>query len=74
MFRPEIFASLKGAPTSLASSDALVGLIAGLTGLGIFIAVAVYVLSKLRGATNASKTPSVRDDSSNSARFTSPAN
>lgn len=62
MFCPEIFAALKGAPTSLASSDALVGLIAALTGLGIFVAVAVYVLSKLRGATGKSKTPSVRDD------------
>ncbi|MBR5242843.1 MAG: hypothetical protein IKW13_01280 [Thermoguttaceae bacterium] len=62
MFRPEIFAALKGAPTSLASSDALVGLIASLTGLGIFVAFAVYVLSKLRGATGKSKTPSVRDD------------
>jgi len=62
MFRPEIFAALKGAPTSLASSDALVGLIAGLTGLGIFVAVAVYVLSKLRGASGKTKAPSVRDD------------
>ena len=62
MFCPEIFAALKGAPTSLASSDALVGLIAALTGLGIFVAVAVYVLSKLRGATGKSKAPSVRDD------------
>ena len=62
MFTPAIFASLKGAPTSLASSDALVGLIAGLTGLGIFVAVAVYVLLKLRGATGKSKAPSVRDD------------
>lgn len=62
MFCPEIFAALKGAPTSLASSDALVGLIAALTGLGIFVAVAVYVLSKLRGASGKTKTPSVRDD------------
>ena len=62
MFCPEIFAALKVAPTSLASSDALVGLIAALTGLGIFGAVAVYVLSKLRGATGKFKTPSVRDD------------
>ena len=62
MFCPPIFAALKGAPTSSASSDALVGLIAGLTGLGILVAVAVYVLSKLRGATGKSKTPSVRDD------------
>jgi hypothetical protein len=62
MFCPEIFAALKGAPTSLASSDALIGLIASLTGLGIFVAVAVYVLSKLRGASGKSKTPSVRDD------------
>jgi hypothetical protein len=62
MFRPEIFAALKGAPTSLASSDALVGLIAALTGLGIFVAVALYVLSKLRGAAGKSQTPSVRDD------------
>ncbi|MBQ6827629.1 MAG: hypothetical protein IJO46_06400 [Thermoguttaceae bacterium] len=62
MFCPPMFAALKGAPTSSASSDALVGLIAGLTGLGILVAVAVYVLSKLRGATGKSKTPSVRDD------------
>jgi hypothetical protein len=62
MFRLEIFAALKGEPTSLASSDALVGLIASLTGLCVFIAVAVYVLSKLRGATRTSKTPSVRED------------
>ena len=62
MFCPQIFAALKGAPTSIAASDELVGLIAALTGLGIFVAVAVYVLSKLRNARGGAQPPSVRDD------------
>ncbi|MBR4833513.1 MAG: hypothetical protein IKU86_04155 [Thermoguttaceae bacterium] len=61
MFRFALFAALKGTSSSLASSDSLVGLIVALTGLGIFVAVAVYILSKLRRGPS-SQPPSARDD------------
>ncbi len=61
MFRFAFFAASSGPLSALGSSDALVGLIAALTGLGIFVAVAVYVLSKLRRGPS-SQPPSARDD------------
>lgn len=56
MFRFALFAAANGS-----SSDAVVGLLAALSGLGIFIAVAVYVLSKLRRGP-VERAPSAQND------------